>query len=201
MTREELRRALESDVVSAAPLLLGWRLVYGDLISQLVEVEAYGSTDDPGSHAFSKIGKRNRQMFGEPGSAYVYFTYGNHWMVNVVAHPAGQGGAVLIRACKPLAGTSTMFERRPKASRDQDLLSGPGKLCAAYGIDISLNGVDLLNPKSELRLEPGVSVTRVATGRRIGIAIGKGDELVRRYIDADEMQWASRPHLPPSCVA
>ncbi|HMS56010.1 MAG TPA: DNA-3-methyladenine glycosylase [Fimbriimonadaceae bacterium] len=195
MTREELRRALEQDVVSAAPLLLGWRLVYGDLVSQLVEVEAYGSTDDPGSHAFTKIGKRNRQMFAEPGSAYVYFTYGNHWMLNIVAHPAGEGGAVLFRGAKPLAGSSMMVERRPKAIRDQDLLSGPGKICAAYGIDISLNGIDLLHPSSELRLEPGVPVKRVLTGTRIGIAIGKGEDLVRRFIDADEMQWASRPHL------
>lgn len=137
-------------------------------------------------------------MFGPPGHAYVYFTYGSHWMLNVVAEPEGQGGAVLLRAARPLEGFDAMRLRRPKAARDQDLLSGPGKLAAAYGLDGSFDGIDLLDPTSPLRLEPGASPEEIGVGVRIGLAEGKGDDLPWRFVDVGAREWLSRPLPAPS---
>lgn len=133
-------------------------------------------------------------MFGRPGIAYVYFTYGNHWMLNLVCHEPDDAAAILIRAAKPLAGLDAMFASRPQAAKERDLLSGPGKLCQAFGIDRRFNAIDLLHPESELRLElPEDAVERVLIGTRIGLTPGKGDELPWRFIEADEAEWASRP--------
>lgn len=184
--------ALRQDVLTAAPLLLGSRLVRGELSSEIVEVEAYRTPDDLGCHAHRGATPRNQQMFEEPGTAYVYFTYGNHWMLNVVAHGSGDAAAILIRAARPLRGFQKMFSRRPKAKVERDLLSGPGKLCAAYGIDGSLNGVDLFDHASELRIEIRKPLDFV-TDTRIGLAKGKGDELQWRFVATDLMSWASRP--------
>jgi len=189
---EEMRRLLAADVLDAAPRLLGWHLVSGELRARIVEVEAYRQ-DDPGCHAFRGKTNRNAVMFGEPGHAYVYFTYGNHWMLNVVAHPPGDASAVLIRAAEPLEGLETMRLRRPKAANERGLLSGPGKLCAAYGITGGDNGIDLLNPDSPLRLEPHEPVTKVLVGTRIGLAMGKGDDYPWRFAAADALPWISRP--------
>lgn len=132
-------------------------------------------------------------MFGEPGHAYVYFTYGNHWMLNVVAHDTGNAAAILIRAAKPLTGLETMRERRPKAKRDEDLLSGPGKLAAAFGLDRRHDGLNLFEG-DEVRMEPGEPPRQILTGTRIGLALGKGDDLPWRFVDADRLRWVSRPH-------
>jgi len=136
---------------------------------------------------------KNMALYARPGLAYVYFAYGNHWMLNVVAHPAGEASALLIRAAKPLAGQPEMFARRPKARREEDLLSGPGKLCAAFGITSSQNMTDLLDPASELRLEPGAPVPDVVSGPRVGIAIGKAHDYPWRFADAANLPWVSRP--------
>ena len=187
--RDDLRR----DVLVAAPKLLGAILRFGELSARIVEVEAYRTPDDPGCHAHRGQTPRNASMFGEPGSAYVYFTYGNHWMLNVVAHEPGTAAAVLIRAAEPLTGLEFMRERRPKAIRDEDLLSGPGKLTAAFGIDRSLDGTDLLG-HGPLTLEPGPAPNHILIGTRIGLATGKGDDFPWRFMDADRMRWVSRPH-------
>lgn len=189
----DLRKILEDDVLLAAPALLGCILVRGDLRARIVETEAYRTPDDPGCHAHRGQTPRNRAMFGEPGMAYIYFTYGNHWMLNVSAHPDGIAAAVLIRAAEPLDGLDIFRSRRPKARSDRDLLSGPGKLAAAFDVDARLYGIDLLAPSSELRIEPGPPPSAVAIGTRIGLTPGLGDTFPWRFCDAGRLEWVSRP--------
>lgn len=191
---DDLRALLGEDLFAGARALLGCRLVSGVLSARIVEVEAYSQEDDPGSHAHRGPTPRNGTMFGEPGRAYVYFTYGMHWMLNVSARPLGQGSAILIRAAEPLEGLPTMHARRPKAVRDEDLLNGPAKLAQAFGVTRNLDGLDLLDPKSVLRLEPGDPVREVLCGPRIGMSPGKGEHLPWRFVDARALRWVSRPH-------
>lgn len=185
-----LRKILAGDVVAAAPQLLGWDLVTPDARVRLVEVEAYRGADDPGCHAFGKTKMKNMAMFGEPGTAYVYLCYGCHWMLNVVAHPVGDGSAVLIRAAMPLEGGEQMLARRNRPEREW--LAGPGRVCQALDIDHRYNGIDLLHPTSPIRLEPGAPVEDVLISRRIGITVGKGEQLEWRFVDAKNRRWASR---------
>src|SRR5256885_3634606 len=154
-TLTSFRQFLEKDVVVAAHGVLGCYLVRGERLARIVEAEAYRAENDPGSHAFRGLTARNRVMFGRPGLAYVYFNYGCHWMLNVVCHEEGRAAAVLLRAAEPISGLETFRELRPKAKRDADLLSGPGKLCAAFGVTGKDYGIDLLDPHSDLRIEPG----------------------------------------------
>lgn len=190
-----MRAILEADVLMAARHLLGAHLVLGSMRARLVELEAYRTPDDPGCHAHRGQTPRNRAMFGPPGMAYIYFTYGNHWMLNVSAHKPGNAAAVLIRGAEPLEGLEEMFARRgPIAKHERDLLSGPGKLCQAFGIDAAYYGVDLLDPTSPLGLEPGSPVTRVLFGPRIGISQGNGDTVPWRMADTEALCWASKPH-------
>lgn len=188
-----LLNLLEEDVLLAAPALLGCFLVKGSLKARIVEVEAYRGFEDPGSHAYRGRTERNAVMFGRPGLAYVYFTYGIHWMLNVTAFQEGVAGAVLIRAAEPLEGLDAMYSRRPLAKRDEDLLSGPAKLTAAFGIDRSANGTDLFSEESELRLLPRESEPDYVTGTRIGLQKGKGDDLLWRFCDVDSLRWLSKP--------
>lgn len=192
-----LAKLLAHDVLAAAPNLLGWHLVWDDLRARIVEVEAYRAEDDPACHAFRKTAMKNMVMFGPAGHAYVYFNYGCHWMLNVVAHARGDAAAILIRAAEPIQGQERFRERRPKARRDLDLLSGPGKLAAAFAIDASDNDTDLLDPQQRqglLRLEaPDIPVVSFVAGPRVGIALGKGHEYPWRFADADRLQWVSRP--------
>jgi DNA-3-methyladenine glycosylase len=192
----EILQLLSENPLEAAPRLLGAVLHFEGMSARLVETEAYLTPDDPGCHAHRGETPRNRAMFGPPGRAYIYFTYGNHWMLNVTAFPEGRAGAVLIRAAEPLSGQGQMLSRRLKAKSDRDLLSGPGKLCQAMGIDVAQYGLDLFDPSSPLRLEIGEPVCKVQTGPRIGLAPGKGDDFPWRYVDADRLECVSRP-LPP----
>ncbi|MBV6457936.1 MAG: putative 3-methyladenine DNA glycosylase [Fimbriimonadaceae bacterium] len=185
-----LRSALADDPLAAALLLLGSDLVLGDCRARLVEVEVYLGSEDPGSHAFRGQGKRNRTMFGPPGHAYVYFTYGNHWMLNVVAREHGIPAAILIRAARPLTGIDSMRQRRGTSIDDRGLLSGPGKLCQAFGITREHDGLDLLGGAG-FRLEPGETVENVLCGPRIGLATGKGDDFPWRFVDAEHLAWVS----------
>lgn len=134
-------------------------------------------------------------MFGPAGNAYVYFTYGNHWMLCVVTHPEDDAAAILVRAAYPLKGQEIMQQRRPKAKKDEDLLSGPGKLAAAFALDGSFNGLDLLTPNDRLELIPAEKPRPYRIGTRIGIATGKGELTPWRFVDAELGTWASRPHL------
>lgn len=190
----QLRESLETDVILASQHLLGAILVRANMRARIVETEAYRAEGDPGSHAYRGPTARNRIMYGRPGLAYVYFTYGCHWMLNVVAHEEGKAAAVLVRAAEPLSGIEEMRERRLKARTDIDLLSGPGKIAAAFQITGKDYGIDLLDPHSNLRLEPGPSVSKILTGPRIGLAAGKGDELPWRFADAHALRFVSKPH-------
>ncbi|CAN5710995.1 DNA-3-methyladenine glycosylase [soil metagenome] len=189
---EPLRAVLERDVLEASQRLLGCFLVRGPLRARIVETEGYRAEDDPACHAYRKATMRNAVMFGPPGHAYVYLNYGMHWMLNVSAHPEGRAAAVLIRAAEPLEGLDLMREGRG-VEDVKNLLSGPGKLCRAFGIDRSLNDIDLFDPASELRIEPAPQAQRILTGPRIGLAIGKAHDFPWRYADADRIEWVSKP--------
>ena len=155
-----------------APELLGQTLVSGARGGTIVEVEAYEGPDDPASHAYRGPTDRSKVMFERPGLLYVYRSYGVHWCANVVCGPEGSGSALLLRALEPTCGVDQMWSARPKARRATDLASGPGKLCAALGIDLSHYGADLLDPDSPVRLlpGPGLGPAEVITGPRVGIS-------------------------------
>ncbi len=150
--------------------LIGARLIRildeKKLVGLITETEAYISGKDLACHAKAGITPRTQVMFGEPGHAYVYFTYGNHWMLNVVAERQGFPAAVLIRAIQPIEGVDAMLERR--SGRDT---FGPGKLCQAMGITKSENGVDLTGANGGLWIEAGIKVpnSRVTKGPRVGL--------------------------------
>lgn len=154
----------------AAPGLLGWRLrsAAGDLITSVLvtEVEAYGGSDDPASHAYRGPTERNRSMYGPAGTLYVYRAYGIHWCANVVTGPAGEGQAILIRAGYPLEGIPIMTGRR---GRTDHLADGPGKLCQALGIDGSYDGASLMDGPVQLIAPAGSIDGVVAATPRIGI--------------------------------
>lgn len=136
---------------------------------RIVETEAY-TADDPASHSFAGRTARNEVMFGPPGRLYVYLSYGIHRCANVVTGPDGDGQAVLLRAVEPLLGIESM--RRRRAGRpDRDLANGPGKLCAALGIELLDDGADLCGPSGTIRiLDDGTpSPADPIIGTRIGI--------------------------------
>ena len=142
------RTELPADTVALARFLIG-KIVVRELdgvrmSGRIVETEAYPQRD-PAAHHFRGPTPRNRSMFLRRGHAYVYFSYGNHFMLNVTAEIAGIGGGVLIRALEPLEGIHQMEERR-RTSRVLDLARGPGRLASALRIDRSLDGVDLCAP-------------------------------------------------------
>lgn len=181
-------------VEQATPHLLGAILISPIATAQIVEVEAYAGIGDPGSHTYSGVPTaRTQTMFGPPGHAYIYFTYGNHWMLNISAHPDGKPGGILIRAAKPLTGIEELYKNRPKAKTDRDLLSGPGKLCAAFGITREYEGIDLFDTASHFHIVPATRPARYIQTVRVGLAEGKGHETPWRFIDADEFAWASNP--------
>ena len=156
--------------LTVARALLGMRLVRlleGLRLSALIiETEAYIGETDLGCHARSGRTPRNAVMYGPPGHAYVYFTYGMHWMLNAVTEPAGLPAAVLIRAIQPLEGREVISLRR----QGRDTL-GPAKLTQALGIDGSLNGADLCDPHSGLWIEAAspLAAAVVITGPRVGL--------------------------------
>src|SRR5215813_7820485 len=152
-------------VHTVAPDLIGATLLFGNAGGVIVEVEAYHHTD-PAAHSFRGRTERNAVMFGPPGFAYVYRSYGIHWCLNFVCEPEGSASAVLIRALKPLAGLGTM--RRRRRTMDERLLcSGPGRLCQALGITAAHNGLALDAPP--FRLAARAEKPEIAVGVRIGI--------------------------------
>lgn len=157
-----------------APSLIGHYLVStvgGERTAgRIVEVEAYLGPDDPASHAAARIGRtaRNETMFGPPGSAYVYRSYGIHWCLNAVTDTEGHPAAVLIRALEPVEGLDLMRGRR--GTRDRDLARGPGRLTEALGITGDQDGHRLQVPPLLLcEGEPPASAA-IETGPRVGIS-------------------------------
>jgi DNA-3-methyladenine glycosylase len=167
-----------------APDLLGRVLVRtladgARLAARIVETEAY-LPDDPASHAFRGMTRRNEVMFGPPGRLYVYFTYGNHWMMNAVTGRAGEGTAVLLRAAEPLQGLEMMAAHRGR-DHPRDLCSGPGKLAKAFGVTGAQNGQDLVRGSDVFILE-GQAVTRSRVSRTTRVGVKLGAEPRRRFI-------------------
>ena len=145
--------------------LVGCFVRHGETAGRIVETESY-HMDEPACHAYVGLTERTRPLFGPPGHAYVYFSYGIHSLLNAVAEPEGTGAAVLIRALEPVDGLDVMRRRRG-VDRDTELCSGPAKLTQALEIGLSLNGSSLLDgPIEVLERE---SQPRIAIGERVGI--------------------------------
>ena len=175
-------------VAEVAPALLGAVLHAGAVALRITEVEAYaGMGQDPGSHAHRSRTARNEAMFGPAGRAYVYFTYGMHWCLNVVTGPVGQASAVLLRAGEVVEGLELVRERRPGV-RDRDLCRGPARLTKSLAVTGEYAGVDLLDPGSPVRLvlpaEP-VDARLFQGGPRVGVA-GEGAHTPWRFWLAGE---------------
>jgi DNA-3-methyladenine glycosylase len=178
----------ERSVHEVARDLLGCRLFYAGCGGTIVETESY-DRDDPACHAFVGLTPRTATLFGPPGRAYVYLSYGIHSLLNAVAEPEGEAAAVLIRAIEPSAGLERMRERRGDRP-DTDLCSGPGKLTEALGIGLADNGADLSrDPFLILPPEDGAR-PEILTGPRIGIT--KAIERPWRFCAADS-RFVSRP--------
>jgi len=182
-----------------APQLLGQRLVrrLADgtcLAGVIVEAEAY-EPGDPASHSYRGPTPRNQVMFGPPGHLYVYFTYGNHWMANVVTRRAGEGSAVLLRAARPSEGIDTMSVNRGRQEMLQ-LCSGPGKLAQAFAISRELNGEDLVKG-SVVWLERGNGGVRRSKGPRVGVSVGVEPNW-RFWVKGDPFVSKGRPGPPGS---
>ena len=168
-------------VVEVARDLVGCVVRHDGCAGVIVETEAYHDSE-PACHAFVGLTPRTRTLFGPPGKAYVYRSYGIHALLNAVCEPEGVGAAVLIRALEPLEGLDRMRERRG-LERREDLCSGPGKLTQALGIELGLNGTDLV--RGPIAIEPppaGWPPVELIAGPRIGIT--KAAELPWRFCAA-----------------
>ena len=209
-----------------AAALLGARLVHERLgvpprIGRIVEVEAYGGPDDRASHARAGATARTAVMFGPAGVAYVYLVYGMYHCLNVVCGPAGEAGAILIRAVEPVEGIEAMRDarstrlagrhrrgsgpsvggRRRRDVPDQMLASGPGRLCDAFEVDVSFTGADLCARSSPLRLEPSPPGDRTPNPvwtPRVGISYAgePWTSLPWRLIDQGSSSISTAVHHP-----
>jgi DNA-3-methyladenine glycosylase len=147
-----------------------------------VEAEAYIGEEDPACHAHRGQTNRNRVMYGAPGISYVYFTYGNHWMLNFVTEREGFPAAVLIRAVEPIEGIALMRRRR-NVEHNYDLTSGPGKLTAAFEINGADSGLPLSGPRLTVVKSHGSgALPRILTSGRIGVNEGH-ERLWRFYLE------------------
>jgi DNA-3-methyladenine glycosylase len=176
-------------VLEVARDLVGCVVAHGETAGLIVETEAYHDSE-PACHAFVGLTPRTETLFGPPGRAYVYRSYGIHALLNAVSEPEGIGAAVLIRALEPLVGIELMRDRRG-LTRDRALCSGPGKLTQALGIELELNGADLargpvvISPRPRARRD-----VQVRAGTRIGIT--RAAELPWRFCAVDS-RFVSRP--------
>jgi DNA-3-methyladenine glycosylase len=206
--------------VEVAPDLLGCVLEHetadGLVAVELTEVEAYAGRSDPASHAYRGKTARNAVMFGPPGHAYVYFTYGMHFCVNVVClGEEGSASAVLLRAGRVIDGDELARARRtrgPTAIAPRDLARGPARLCQALGIDRSQNGADMVSAGSPLRMLSGAgnparsallasgdghraTPRRIVTGPRVGVS-SAAEIPWRFWYDGDPTVSVYRAHVP-----
>lgn len=196
MTGRLERSFYRRDAVTVARALLGQRLVHvaggARTAGVIVETEAYLGRVDKAAHSYRGRTRRNASMFAEGGHAYVYFIYGMHFCMNVVAGPEDDPVAVLLRALEPVEGLDLMHARRPAAKRDRDLCSGPGKLCQALGIDRALDGEDLVESdrlfieRLRRRAPPRRHIT--VTGR-VGVAYAEewAAEPLRFHLDSEHV--------------
>ena len=178
MTERIDREFFARSVHEVAPDLIGATLLVDGVGGRIVEVEAY-DREDPASHGFRGRTPRNAAMFGPPGHAYVYRSYGIHWCLNLVCAEEGEPEAVLVRALVPALGIDAMRARRGLED-ERALCSGPGKLCQALGITGAHDGLPLDRPPFELRAR--TEEPEIVTGPRIGIT--QAAELPWRYCRA-----------------
>ena len=189
MARRLSRAFFRRSVHEVAPDLIGATLTFDGVGGRIVEVEAYHHTE-PAAHSFRGPTRRNAVMFGPPGYAYVYRSYGIHWCLNFVCEPEGSAAAVLIRAIEPTVGLPAM--RRRRDMRDERLLcSGPGRVCEALRITAAHNGLALDAPPFALSARTGA--IEVVTGPRIGIT--KAADLPWRY-GLKGSRFLSKPFAP-----
>ncbi len=172
------RSFLAGDPVSIAPGLLG-RVVLsesaeGRVAVRLTEVEAYRGADDPASHAYRGLTRRNSIMFDEPGHLYTYFVYGMHWCANIVTGPAGHPAAILLRAGEVVAGHALAAARRPVRTNSAQLARGPAGLASVLGLAADQNGADLCAVDSALSIRAGTPPppALVRAGPRVGVSVG-----------------------------
>ena len=178
----------DRSVHEVARELIGCRLRFAGVGGVIVETESY-ERDDPACHAHVGLTPRTETLFGPPGRAYVYLSYGIHSCLNFVCEPEGRAAAVLIRALEPRWGIERMAERRGRA-HPRELCSGPGKLTQALGIGLDMNGASLAEEPFELLAPEGGTRHQVATGPRIGIT--RAVDLPWRFCAA-ESEYLSRP--------
>jgi DNA-3-methyladenine glycosylase len=203
------RRSLQ-----VAPELLGCVLEHdtdaGPVAVRITEVEAYEGAHDPASHSYRGRTARNAVMFGPPGHAYVYFTYGMHWCVNLVCLTPGTASAVLIRAGQVISGVALATERRsagrarPSSIAERELARGPARLCQALGIDRAQNGLDAVDPSSPLRIRARAAAgagtadggpVQISQGPRVGISVAT-ERPWRFWLTGDPTVSVYRPHVP-----
>jgi DNA-3-methyladenine glycosylase len=183
------REFFDRSVHEVARDLIGCRLAVGETAGIIVETEAYEASD-PACHAYIGRTARNEVLFGPPGRAYVYLSYGIHSLLNFVTESEGTASAVLIRALEPTDGIDLMRARRQRDDVE-GLCSGPGKLTEALGVDLSLNGADLLAPPFGLSDRGETwNGAEIVTSERIGIT--KAAELPWRYSVAGS-RYVSKP--------
>ncbi|WP_059009526.1 DNA-3-methyladenine glycosylase [Streptomyces specialis] len=196
------RDFFDRPVLEVAPDLLGRTLVRtlpdGQITVRLTEVEAYAGEADPGSHAFRGRTARNATMYGPPGHAYVYFTYGMWHCMNLVCGPEGHASAVLLRAGEILTGTGPARARRPSARTDAELAKGPARLATALDVDRRLDGEDICGPAPDapLRILHGTPVPgqRIMTGPRTGVGGDGATHPWRFWIAEDPTVSPYRAH-------
>ena len=176
-------------VLEVAPDLVGATLLFNGVGGEIVELEAYHHTD-PAAHSFVGRTPRNAVMFGPPGFAYVYRSYGIHWCLNFVCEREGSASAVLIRALEPTDGIATMRRRRG-LKQERLLCSGPGRLCEALGVTGTQSGLALDRPPFQIRGRP--DPVDISVGPRIGIT--KAAELPWRY-GLSGSRFVSKPFKP-----
>lgn len=154
------------------------------MAGKIVEVEAYLGESDPACHAAAGKTKRTKIFWGRPGVAYIFLIYGAHYCLNVITMPEGEAGCVLIRALEPLLGVEAMAHWRSAREGSETIANGPGKLCRALSIDLSLNGMDLTSEQSPLYIVSGdVQSPAIETTKRIGVT--KAPESLLRYTIKD----------------
>ncbi|MFC9343172.1 DNA-3-methyladenine glycosylase [Streptomyces sp. NPDC057020] len=197
------RTLFDRPVIEVAPDLLGRTLVRrspeGLMELRLTEVEAYAGAIDPGSHAFRGRTARNAVMFGPPGHAYVYFTYGMWHCLNLVCGPEGEASGVLLRAGEILRGADLARPRRRSARNDRELAKGPARLATALDVALSLNGTDTCaGPDAPLSLLTGTppSSEQIRSGPRTGVGGDGAPHPWRFWIDEDPTVSPYRPHTP-----
>ena len=192
--------------VEVAPGLLGCVLEHetaaGLVAVELTEVEAYAGQSDPASHAYRGKTRRNAVMFGPQGHAYVYFTYGMHFCVNLVCLGEDSASAVLLRAGAVIAGEDLARARRASGAAvvaARDLARGPARLCQALGIDRALDGADVCVPSSPLRVRTGAGPpprpVKIATGPRVGVS-SAAETPWRFWLEGEPTISPYRAHVP-----